>query len=426
MISRRQFIGAVAVASGFSAVGVKAQTREITYVGWSQEEAASKPTLAALFNGYRQSAGVTLDTVGYPWAQMQQNVLLRLRSGQPMDVVQLNERWIPQFAATNRLVDIDSVFGAAQLRNRISKGVLELGDYHGKQMGLPWSAGSIGMVANAKVLQSVGLSTPPTSVDEFVSALKAIKKANPSAVPYAMATKNNNALSPDFQVWLWTFGGHLFDNSGKVAVNSPAGVKAISFMAGLVKDGLAAKDIDRPDARRMFAQYQTGFYNDAPLARGFARSNSSIGDKFDALVIAMPTPVLHAGDVPRSLAWGHLLSIFSDGKQKIDANSPQAKLLAYLALNDESQLRIYKDIGLFPVTNSALARLASDPYVSIWSKAARSATRDETSFWPNSAQLTTVIGEEVQAAVLGQKAPQEAIDSMSKRLQEQTAGISRF
>lgn len=426
MISRRHFIGAVAVASGLTAAGAKAQSRGITYVGWSQEEAASKPTLAALFNGYRQSAGVSLDTVGYPWAQMQQNVLLRLRSGQPMDVVQLNERWVPQFAATNRLVDIDTVFGAAQLRNRISKGVLELGSYHGKQMGLPWSTGSIGMVANAKVLQDAGVAKPPATVDEFLSALKAIRKANPDAVPYAMATKNNNALSPDFQVWLWTFGGHLFDSNGKVAVGSPTGVKTLSFMASLVKDGLATKDVDRPDARRMFAQYQTGFYNDAPLARGFARSNSSIGDKFDALVIAMPTPVVRAGDVPRSLAWGHLLSIFSDGTQKIDANSPQAKLLAYLALNDDSQLRIFKDIGLFPVTNSALEKLATDPYVSVWSAAARRATRDETSFWPNAAALTTVIGEEVQAALLAQKSPQEAIDSMSKRLQEQTAGISRF
>lgn len=426
MVTRRQFIGAVAVASGFTAAGVKAQTRGITYVGWSQDEAASKPTLAALFNGYRQSAGVSLDTVGYPWAQMQQNVLLRLRSGQPMDVVQLNERWVPQFASTNRLVDIDSVFGAAQLNSRISKGVLELGEYHGKQMGLPWSAGSIGMVANGKVLQGAGLTAPPATVDEFVGALKAIKKANPGAVPYAMATKNNNALSPDFQVWLWTFGGRLFDDSGKVAVNSPAGVKALTFMAGLVKDGLAAKDVDRPDARRMFAQYQTGFYNDAPLARGFARSNSGLGDKFDPLVVAMPTPVPRKGDTPRSLAWGHLLSIFSDGKQKIDANSPQAKLLAYLALNDDSQLRIYKDIGLFPVTNSALAKLSADPYVSVWSNAARSATRDETSFWPNSAALTTAIGEEVQAALLAQKSPQEAIDSMSKRLQDQTAGVTRF
>src|ERR1700744_4657559 len=115
-------MGEMAVSSEFTAVGAKAQSREITYVGWSQEEAASRPTLAALFDGYRQSSGVTLDTVGYPWGQMQQDGLLRLRSRQPMDVVQLNERWVPQFAATNRLVDIDSVFGAPQLRSRISKG----------------------------------------------------------------------------------------------------------------------------------------------------------------------------------------------------------------------------------------------------------------------------------------------------------------
>ncbi len=415
-----------AVGAGLAASGLRAQTRAITYVGWSQDEAASKRTLAVLFDGYRQSSGASMDVIGYPWGQMQQNVLLRLRSGQPMDVVQLAERWLPQFAATNRLVDLNTVFGQDTLRKRINRGVLELGDYRGKQMGLPWTAGSIGMVANAQVLQRAGVAAPPVTVDEFVSTLKAIKKAVPGAVPYAMCTKNNNTLSPDFQVWLWTFGGHLFDGSGKVALNGPAGVRALSFMSDLVKEGLAGKDVDRPDARRMFAQFQTGFYNDAPLARGFARSNSGKGEQFDALVLAMPTPVLHAGDAPRSLAWGHLLSVFSDGKQAVDVNSPQAKLLAYLALNDESQLRYYKEIGLFPVTNSALDKLASDPYVSVWSKAARTALRDETSFWPNSAALTTIVGEEVQAALLAQKTPQEAIDSMSKRLQDQTTGIARL
>ncbi len=426
MITRRKFIGAVAVASGFSAVGVKAQTRGLTYVGWSQDEAASKVTLAALFNGYRQSTGTPLTTIGYPWAQMQQSLLLRLRSGQPMDVAQMEERWVPQFAATNRLVDLNAVFGAAELRKRINPGVLSLGEYRGKQLGLPWSAGSIGMVANAKVLQSAGLSAPPKTVDEFMAALVAIKKANPGVVPYAMASKNNNALCPDFQVWLWTFGGHLFDKDGKVAVNSPAGLKALTFMSDLIKQGLAPKDVERGDARRMFAQNQTAFYNDAPLARGFARSNSGIGDKFDAQVIAMPTPVLRAGDVPRSLSWGHLLSVFSDGKDKVDGSSAQAKLLTYLALDDESQLRSYKDLGLFPVTNSALQKLASDPYVTVWSKAAATASHDETSFWPNSASLTTIVGEEVQAALLAQKSPQEAIDSMTKRLQDETSGISRF
>ncbi len=427
MITRRQFSACAAAASGFGASALWAQAKTLTYVGWSQDEAASKPVLSSMFEGYRKgNADVKLEVVGFPWAQMQQNILLRMRSGQPLDVVQLAERWLPQFGSTGKMQDLREVFGKGQLEKVISPGVLKLGEYRGKQLGLPWTAGSIGMVANGRVLKDAGIATPPQTIDAFVEALKAIKKTQPQSVPYAMTTKNNNSMSPDFQVWLWTFGGKLFDDKGKVAVNSAAGVRALTFMSDLVRDGLAAKDIDRPDARRMFAQNQTGFYQDAPLARGFARSNSGKGTEFDPFVIAMATPVARTGDTPQSFAWGHLLTSFPEGgKGGLKAQSPQARLMNFLALNDASQMAYFKEQGLFPVTNTALAQLTGDPYVSAWTKAARSAERDEVSIWSSSADVTTIIGEEVQGALLNQKTAQAAIESMGKRLDAKMAEQSK-
>lgn len=422
-VTRRQIIRTAAAAAAVAHLPARAQAKSIAYVGWSHDEAASKPTLLPMFDSYRTAnADVKLEVIGFPWAQMQQNILLRLRSGQALDVVQLAERWLPQFGATGKMADLNEVFGKAQLAKLISPGVLKLGEFRGKQLGLPWTAGSIGIVANAKVLKDAGVGAPPTTVDAFLEALKAIKKSQPQSVPYAMATKNNNTLSPDFQVWLWTFGGRLFDAKGNVLVNSAAGVRALSFMADLVKDGLAAKDIDRPDARRLYAQHQTGFYHDAPLARGFARSNSGKGTEFDPLVIAMPTPVLRAGDAPQSFAWGHLLTQFGAVG---NAKSPQARLMSHLALSDANQLAYFNSQGLFPVTQSALAKLEQDAYVQRWTQASRFAERDQISMWTNSADLTTVVGEEVQSALLGQKAAQAAIESMGKRLEAKMAELPK-
>lgn len=422
MITRRLFTASAAATSLAGAIPAWAQSKALTYVGWSQDEAASKPTLSVMFEGYRKAnADVKLDVVGFPWAQMQQNILLRLRSGQPLDVVQLAERWLPQFGTTGKMLDMREVFGKAQLEKLINPGTLALGEFRGKQLGVPWTSGSIGMVANAKVLRDAGVSAPPQTIDAFIEALKAIKKSQPQSVPYAMTTKNNNSLSPDFQVWLWTFGGKLFDDKGKVTVNSAAGVRALTFMADLVKDGLVAKDIDRPDARRMYGQNQTGFYHDAPLARGFARSNSGKGTDFDPFVLSMPTPVVRAGDTPKSFAWGHLLSMFNDGKAAPNAQTPRGKLVSHLAFSDANQLAYFKDQGLFPVTNSALAQLANDPYVAAWTRTARAAGRDEISLWPNSADITTIVGEEVQGALLGQKTAQAAIENMGKRMEAKMA-----
>ena len=230
MITRRHFSSAIAATGLLGLSSVRAQAKSLTYVGWSHDEAASKPTLTAMFDSYRKAnADPKLDVIGFPWGQMQQNVLLRLRSGQALDVVQLAERWLPQFASTGKLADMHEVYGKGQLEKLISPGVLKLGDYRGRQAGLPWTAGSIGMVANTKVLKDAGVAAVPKTVDAFIESLKAIKKSQPQSVPYAMTTKNNNSLCPDFQVWLWTFGGQLFDDKGKVVVNSPAAVRVSSI-----------------------------------------------------------------------------------------------------------------------------------------------------------------------------------------------------
>jgi multiple sugar transport system substrate-binding protein len=419
MLTRRKFISAVAASSVITPALLRAATNGFTYVGWSQDEAANKAALGKIFQQFQQvDPSAAVKVVGFPYAQMQQNLFLRLRAHQPVDAAQLTLQWLPQFGATGKMLDFNDVYGRAALEKVIDPAILRLGQVKGKQLSMPWTAGSIGMVANAAVLKEAGISQAPVTIDAFVESLKAVKAKFPEAVPYAMSTKDNASMASDFQTWLWTFGGHIFNDQGQVAVNSPAGVRALGFMSDLVKDRLAAKDTDRYDARRLFAQNRCAFYQDAPLARGFARDNSGKGTAFDANVVSIATPVLAKGDVPRSFAWGHLLASFAQDKKSFDVASAPARFVSYLSMTDEPQLEYFHQVGLFPVTKSAIAKLSVDPYVANWTKSAKSATRDELTFYPNVADLTVIVGEQVQAAVLGQKTAAQAIDDMSKRLSD--------
>ena len=122
MITRRLFTASAAATSLAGSIPAWAQSKALTYVGWSQDEAASKPTLGVMFEGYRKAnADVKLDVVGFPWAQMQQNILLRLRSGQPLDVVQLAERWLPQFGTTGKMLDMVNFTSVQNLFLRVWK-----------------------------------------------------------------------------------------------------------------------------------------------------------------------------------------------------------------------------------------------------------------------------------------------------------------
>ncbi len=424
IIGRRALLGGVAALA--TAGRAHAQgSGSLTYVGWSHDEAASRPVLTEAFERFRAAnPGIRLEVVGFPWAQMQQNLVLRQRSNQPQDVVQLAERWLPQFARVLQPADLREVLGD-EITAAIDPGLLRIGQVGGRQLGLPWTAASIGMVANRKVLSDAGVSEMPLTVNAFVDALRRIRRASPEVVPYAFCTKNNLSMSPDFQVWLWTFGGRLFDADDKVAVDSDAARSALAFLVDLSREGLMARDVDRPDARRLFGQNRTAFYHDAPLARGFARDNSGQGAAFDRHVAAVATPVLRTGDPTRSLMWGHLLVMPNTRNARPGPGSPRARLVRHLALDDETQLRYFRAVGLFPVTRSALATLSGDAYVTEWARNAGTAEMDEPSTWPNAADITNIVGEEIQAALLLSKPPAQAIADMASRLRRATASQRR-
>jgi multiple sugar transport system substrate-binding protein len=77
------------------------------------------------------------------------------------------------------------------------------------------------------------------------------------------------------------------------------------------------------------------------------------------------------------------------------------------------------------VTKTALARVRDDAYVTQWALYARSAEADEPSKWANAADLTTIVGEEVQAALLQQKPPAQAIADMARRLEPRMREVRR-
>ena len=396
-----------------------AAQESVLFAGWSGEEEASKPFFQWMISSFNAAnPDVEVRWLGWPWDQTQQQLVLRYQSRQAPDIAQIDVNWLYTFAALDALVDLNTVIGADRLAELMDPGLLALGQVNGRQLAIPWTTASIGLVANPKILEKAGVTSPPETVDEFVAALEAIKATQPDVIPYAISTKNNATISGDFQAWLWTFGGRIFDADGNVVVNSPATVQALRWLKDLLDRGLIARDVDRFDARTMFAQQRVGFYDDAILAKNVARANSGLGPAFDENIMPLARPVLQRGDTPRSVAWGHLLVVFKQ-PQPVTADSGAVRFLNYVVFEDLVPLEYFKSQGLLPTSRSALAAdiVQQDEYSATWAQFTRTSTPNETSRWPNGAQMTNVIGEEVQAAILGLKTPEQAARDMASRLQ---------
>jgi multiple sugar transport system substrate-binding protein len=242
----------------------------------------------------------------------------------------------------------------------------------------------------------------------------------PNSVPMAMATKNPNSIPLDVLIWVWSFGGRLIDDDGKVVSDSAATGEAFEFMARMMKDRLIAPEIDRPDSRRLFGQGATAFYIDAPQARTFARTFSGRGPAFDGVLAPMAIPVAKAGITPIAMAWGNLVLFFRSGDAAKDAAT--AKWARHL-ISDKVQTAFPPALSALPVTRSARANpaVANDPYFVGWGQATGQVRLHELGVWPNAPELSAIVSEETQAALLGQKTPAAALAAMKPRLEASMA-----
>ncbi len=417
---------AAVIAASVALPGQAVKAADVSFMSFSYAEEAAKPSVDALLKGFEAQTKLTVEPLGYAWGDMQKNIFLRARSKTLPSVAQLSERWLPSFANVAGLVDLNEVYGKDKLAAMFAPDALAMGQVGSKQLALPLISGSIGLIANKAVLEKAGVSKTPTTVEEFRGALVAVRDKVPNSVPYTMATKNNGSILLDFMIWTWTFGGEIIDEQGKVKIGSTdAGKQALGFMVGLMKDRLAAPEIDRPDARRLVAQGASAFFFDAPQARTHLRSFSGQGPAFDANVLPLATPIAIAGREPASIQWGHLLVQFSS-TGKANADAPASQFITYLT-SDEAQSKFPLEQSALPVTKSARAdpKVAGDAFLTAWAKAAGNPGRNEVGIWPNAAELTQIIGEEVQGALLGQKSIDDSIQSMQKRLETSMANVSK-
>ncbi|MBN9497258.1 MAG: extracellular solute-binding protein [Alphaproteobacteria bacterium] len=416
-LSRRQALAAAGAALAVPSLARAQSADSLTYLGWSHTEAGSKPFLDGVFGDFKTAnPNIRFETVGVPFGQMETTVFLRKRSSQRTDVIQMQERWLATFVAAGGMIDVDKIFGADFVDRTYHPNAVAMARVRGGRYGLPWVTGSTGFVVNNKLLAETGVRKPET-MDELLDAMRKIKKAKPNSSPLGITTKNASLTQLETQLFFWQFGAKFFDESGKVTIDSPAARQALELLATMTKEGLIVPGNDRFDFRRLFAQELVAFYPDPPLARAFARAQSGQGEAYDRNIAPMATPVLRKGDDPVSIQWAHLLAFPDYGNAKPTADGAVGKFVAHLS-KTETQLAYFKTAGVFPATKAALDTLASDSYVTDWIALSKFARPDEIAQFSNGPQLRDVIGEEVVAAMLGQKTASDAVSSMAKRLTE--------
>ena len=384
----------------------------IVWAGWSGEEEASKDIFQRMMETYETASGNDVTWVGWTWADTAQQLLIRTQGGEQLDLAQVDIGIFNTVAAAGVLADWNDILGADYMSETFEQSALDVGNIDGQQLGMPWSMASISMVYNPEILAAAGWDSVPVTIAEFEQCLADVKAANPDVVPYAVSTKDATCAG-DFMPWLWTFGGAIFNEDGSVAIDSEAAVACVEWYQSLMDKGYIAMDTGRGEARQLFAQGKVAFYDDAVVAKGQAVSNGVAPEDVVKVCSAMPRPVLNEGNQPQSTMWGHMLVAFKDS-----AYQQQAADLAKTLISDEVAMDYFENNGMPPVTKSAAAseEVQNDAYLKGFMDSTATARLEETARMTNANEVKTIITEELQYALLGQKTAEQAVADMASRL----------
>ncbi|MGW1105918.1 sugar ABC transporter substrate-binding protein [Streptomyces sp. NPDC002540] len=398
--------------AGTSSNGGDTKSKNFDFTSWSLNEEAAKPAIEKIITAWEKAESSKIRAVSYPYNEYLSQLTLKLGGGETTGAVHLDIAWLAAVAQMGKLADLGSV----ALKGGYTNVALDSGMYDGKQYGLPWNTGSIGVIANSKLLEKAGIKKHPTTVEEFEDALREVKGLGGGIVPYAAATKV--AQLKDIFPWMQTFGCTLLEDD-KVTIGDDASVDAVTWYKKLHDAKLIAADVDRFDARALFGQGKAAFYDDAIIGKGVTAAQSKDKTLADAMQ-PMQRPVLRSGDTPQALLWGGVIAVVKGKGQEaatqfaLHATSDRATVTEYFASR-----------ALPPSTTAGLAdpKVAKDTFTTEWTdKITKTATGSPFWQFAQNAQIEEAVAKQVQAVLVGKSKPK---DAMKKAGEEITALIKR-
>jgi multiple sugar transport system substrate-binding protein len=357
--------------------------------------------LQAAFN--KQYPNYDLEIVPVDWDKLHDKLTTAMAAGKPPEASIIGTRWLLEFMDMDAVVEVSPYVSKATLDN-IAPGAMEA-KLKGVLMGLPFAAGVRFLAIN----ESLSTVVPKTMEELRDAAIKATSKDKYGLI---MVGGKHTELT-DFCYYFYSAGGNYFEinadgSFGKSTVNSPAGIKALTFMVDLankdkvVQDGYISQD--------RHASHPVFFSGKAAYCMIGAWADTSYKDAKATWPIKYGQIPPFEGQKPAPLIITDSIAIFKAAKNKEGIG----KFLDLL-YKDEWKAVLDKDIGFPPVTKSAATR----PEFNTPMYKAMAEGNLNAKGWPlvvEWAECTDIIWDAVQKAYLGKMSPKAALDEAAAKM----------
>lgn len=420
-LSRRRFgLLATGAAASLALPGrTFAQARTVTSLGHRvhQTSATTGPGGDAT-EAWRKQAGATVNWVTFGDVNAIHERLLRevTLAETSIDVAYLlNGRAVPR--NLKLFEPLDTLLKDAPIEDfaDFAPGLVDPLKVDGALHGIPVRHATNALIYNEALLEERGITKLPTTFEELIEAARKLtfKREDGTQVNGLAFTA---VFASNFLTLARCLGGDYMTSDGKLVAAEAPMVKALTVLADLYKTGVLPRNFATVNNEEITTWMQQG--RAAMTINPFARlvtyndpAKGKYGGRFKSLLPPM------ASDLVGKVAFAPTVEFWSlviprNSKQKplswdfIRALSSKAGTKA-MALNGNGPVRIstYAD----PVLIAAMPYAADEA-------AALKASRIHLPAFDEQARAHDIFIEETQAAVLGIKPPQQAMDDAVKRV----------
>jgi multiple sugar transport system substrate-binding protein len=391
------FMGVVFVSSGATAEQV-----ELVWQEWMSSEIPTDLFQGWLKDFEAQNPGVKIRTETVPYTGMRDKALATFFAGNLADVLQIPPSWFFEFAKMGAFEPLESliekekagfldVFPSAQLKYK----------YNDKLYYLPFNNGGIVLFYNKKILDEAGVKVP-TTWEEFHQACKTT--TNPEKNIYGTSLPfSTTAVESDkfFMPLIIQAGGSVIEDH-TAAINSPAGVKTLQFIADLVKSGVVTPSylVDgMVEARDQFALSQATFFMDGNWLIHILDKKGS-NTPYETAILPK--------DVTTGTLTGFWMFVISSQSKHKEIAWEFIKFLT----NEDNMRNFCLRTGWLPARNSLLKdpEIRQMPHIAPFLDQLMLPGAECPEFIPNYEQLRKELNLQMQEVLLGNKTAKQALD----------------
>jgi multiple sugar transport system substrate-binding protein len=284
-------IGILAAVTGFGGASRAAPGDPVTLVIANSQwlDALRGKSLWEALLKYRKVApNVTLQQEAIPLPVFGDRMTTEFGAGQGPDIAIMQDALFFAIADAGFLVPLDkAVEKVTNLNVTNDSGIVK-----GKRLGIAWQRAVYAFIYNKPLIESAGAKVP-TDLKSLIATGKAVTAAT-GAIGFTGRHQMNEFAfwALDFQNWAYGYGVNWVDNNGKLKVDSPEAVAAVTAFKQLYDAGLMPTGDDMATQRSRFKEKKAAFSIENS---GSALNIVSGGALATADLMAAPLPFEHPG-----------------------------------------------------------------------------------------------------------------------------------